>query len=426
MTKIGGVETNTLYVVLPPDSDLASVRDACEHFGEVACVHHLGGDTSIAEVSFFDVRTAAKACEAFGSESCRPAPQIGNRTVCLPGHIEFHRHDLSGISGIEREGEAASSNYMLEFYDVRDAERCRARTEDVAGCPTQGDTALQATDIVAPPPGLTTWPSLESRNKYYDSETAAELRPPPGLENVVPSSAGRTASSSGPEHLMPRVLCRVAIRGLPNAILSQAMFDAVLEQAGVGSAVLSSSTEVGRRCGKATVTFSNHNEAERCVHHFHGRKWDNRGTIVEAQLLSQKVASPSCARENGVVAPTPGEVDPPSKVLSAEATPFTPCTNESGSGEDYGSGAHQLADPRLSWRQAGDGELQVEESGFWASRWQYIGSTSASSLLCASASQFASLRQQFPSSHINSDMSTEVGGESELEDCAEGVGMRVA
>jgi len=79
--------------------------------------------------------------------------------------------------------------------------------------------------------------------------------------------------------------CCVSIHGLPNALLSEPMMLATLQQAGFDTAVAFSACE-GDPCGEAHVAFSSVFGAMQCVCHFQGCQWDASGTEVTAKIVS--------------------------------------------------------------------------------------------------------------------------------------------
>merc|ERR1719183_1962410 len=77
---------------------------------------------------------------------------------------------------------------------------------------------------------------------------------------------------------------RVQLTGLPNEILSDLMFQAVLQQAQLSGSYSSFTTSPGKPCGEAFVNMVSESAAEWCIQHFHGRSWATDGTPVSARL----------------------------------------------------------------------------------------------------------------------------------------------
>jgi len=121
-----------------------------------------------------------------------------------------------------------------------------------------------STSTLLPPPGL----SLQS---------------PTGTDGLIPPPGLNTATEKN-------VACEVVLSGLPNIILSDIMFTAVIEQAECLDALVSFSTWTGKPCGGASVFLSCADAAGRCVKHFRGCEWDKSGIAVDAQIQSVPVA----------------------------------------------------------------------------------------------------------------------------------------
>jgi len=185
----------------------------------------------------------------------------------------------------------------------------------------------QVSSEVAPPPGLApppgnSAPAPSSRNKVVrrlvDAELAsagfppglpipAGLAAPPGLETIaedVATSDSTTAGESTPpsptscekssfgtmESEVSEEMHRVQLIGLPNQILSDPMFQAVLQQAQLNGQYTSFTTRPGKPYGEALVNLVSHSAAEWCAYHFHSRVWTADGVPVEAKLLDESSA----------------------------------------------------------------------------------------------------------------------------------------
>lgn len=125
------------------------------------------------------------------------------------------------------------------------------------------------------------------------------LAAPPGLD-----------LEQGEEEEATEFRCQVAITGLPNKILSEPMMEAVLQQAGLDSAVVGFTMKSGKPCGEATVTFSCPIAAERCATHFTGCQWDQSGREVQTRIVdltSKDKQTSKPARKATSWAPSPAE-----------------------------------------------------------------------------------------------------------------------
>lgn len=132
---------------------------------------------------------------------------------------------------------------------------------------------------------------------------------PPGLEEPLESSTTASVeSSNSPSSPMyiksslvvsePVPVHRVQISGMPNALLSHLMLEAVLQQAQLSTYVVTFTTKPGKVSGEATVTLVSHEAAEWCVQHFQGCHWDASGAAVNARHLPQAGSKASATAEN--------------------------------------------------------------------------------------------------------------------------------
>jgi len=113
-------------------------------------------------------------------------------------------------------------------------------------------------------------------------EVATVVETPPYPLHV--KDVRECAAYSG--NVLAPIACFVSIEGLPNAILSEPMFLAMLQQAGFLKEVITFSTREGDPCGEAHVSFWSVDAALRCVYHFEGCQWDASGTEVTAKMIS--------------------------------------------------------------------------------------------------------------------------------------------
>eukprot|EP00928_Gymnodinium_smaydae_P023198 TRINITY_DN19234_c0_g2_i1.p1 TRINITY_DN19234_c0_g2~~TRINITY_DN19234_c0_g2_i1.p1 ORF type:complete len:414 (-),score=110.68 TRINITY_DN19234_c0_g2_i1:406-1566(-) len=368
------LSTNALNVAA--GANLAVVRTAFEEFGEVASVSPLPSDPSFVEVIFFDVRAAARAIQAVGSWSCRPAPQVGTFTVRMLGTTAFKVEDFNGVSGVHQDPDDEES-FILEFFDMRDAARYQDSLEEQE---FEAETE-SGEGAVEPPPGLAPPPGFEAAAASSDSSGSQCLSPPPGLagESTSQDSIGSVNAAAAAQPTEGAL--QVTISGLPNDILSEAMFEAVLQQAGLDGVIVSFTTSKGKSWGKAVVVVSDAFTAEWCANHFRGRRWNSSGTEVIARI------SPVAGAKAPEKTAAPGFVG--SSGLSAQAAEFQPKNSQETSTKAAGA-------------RGAAGTLSAEAPTFVPG-----------ALLANGAS--AATRKHRQGGAATSDTSTEVG-DSELDD----------
>jgi len=134
--------------------------------------------------------------------------------------------------------------------------------------------------------------------------------------------------------------CCVSIEGLPNALLSEPMMLATLQQAGLDTVAFSACE--GDPCGEAHVAFSSVFVAMQCVCHFQGCQWDASGTEVTAKIVSpsEYACWPSLEMDPSVQMDASAHVEPseemdpvaqmdaPPSRMSAESPAFHPSVPE--------------------------------------------------------------------------------------------------
>jgi hypothetical protein len=152
------------------------------------------------------------------------------------------------------------------------------------------------TSTVQPPPGFerfaenlpatpdTADPS-EVQEAISESDDVATVTEPP-LGPLHVKDVSECAACSG--NVLAPIACCVSIEGLPNAILSEPMVLAMLQQAGLLGEIITFSTCEGDPCGEAHVSFSSVDAALRCVYHFEGCQWDASGIEVCAKMTPLK------------------------------------------------------------------------------------------------------------------------------------------
>eukprot|EP00930_Biecheleria_cincta_P050198 TRINITY_DN3537_c0_g1_i2.p1 TRINITY_DN3537_c0_g1~~TRINITY_DN3537_c0_g1_i2.p1 ORF type:complete len:364 (-),score=78.85 TRINITY_DN3537_c0_g1_i2:229-1320(-) len=324
--------TDSIVAPLPSGMATESMRVAFEHFGEVASIRRIPKFNGCVQVEFYDVRAAARALKAFGEAGCAPGPECGDRFVRLAGDAELSMKDFKQIKEVSKGADAGC--FILEFYDRRDAMKYR------------DSKALET-------PGLktTTGPSKK--------DLPPGLLPPPGLEASLPDESEQTAASSE---------WQVIITGLPGKLLSEAMLEAVFQQAGL-------SCHSGFSVGGAkssnefvTVRFSSMLDAQRCVAHFQGCQWDKSGEAVATEVIppadgpklcSASTRSEECQKGMSADAPVFQPVAGFSG-LSAQAPAFVP--SEPCSSVDLKEPAVELGEERRCSKTGSDTSTEVGES----------------------------------------------------------------
>jgi len=194
--------------------------------------------------------------------------------------------------------------------------------EDAAGAAQWEETETTSTSCRTPPPGLMLPPGLEGFYKKTDSPVMPLL---PEFPVDLPQAPSFALSS-----------IQVHVLGLPNRLLSDAMLEAMTEQAGVDSMVLGFRTFPGQSTGEAFVTFDNSFAASRFAAHVQGVRW-GPGTKVVVRVVAPKTPAPSKLRQQpaGTPAKKAGELrahlkkDAPAYIhvssqLSAAAPAFVP------------------------------------------------------------------------------------------------------
>jgi len=213
------MDTNALYVDLPRGARPNSIATALARFGEIWHFEAISLQTAF--VAYFDVRASSLAAATLGPGRCMAAQQYGDRVVRMAGQAES---DLAVISGVSNTWSDPNDDgvFWVEFYDVRDA-----------------------------------WHTIEQA----DYPVEPEIMP-------VHLKADCVADAACPE-----THTGVLLGDLPNAICSDSVMKAVLQQAQVGTAVVSCQVWKGSEKGRALVKFDNPHSAQICVSHFNGRQW---------------------------------------------------------------------------------------------------------------------------------------------------------
>jgi len=279
--------TDSILAPLPSGMATESMRVAWENFGEVAAIKRVPKHEGCVEIEFYDVRAAARALKAFGDAGCVPGPNKGDRFVRLAGDAELNMNDFERIKEVKKG--PAGSEFVLEFFDRRDAEKHRDSKQVEAEKPVRPCKK----DL---PPGLL---------------------PPPGLEVIADDDeeeSEQTAASSE---------WQVVITGFPSKLLSELMLEAVFQQAGLDCNLGFSIGGAKSPKDAVTVRFSSMLDAQRCVVHFQGCQWDKSGAAVTTEVIPPAVGPkwPSSANSKEEEGP---------KGMSADAPVFQPGADFSG------------------------------------------------------------------------------------------------
>jgi len=198
--------------------------------------------------------------------------------VRVSGATRLVAEDVDSVAGVTRDADDEAS-YVVEFYDCRNAERYKTEEQSDEDC-KQGVPSLSG---IEPPPGL----DLEPPPGLVQPQ-AGNLSPPPGLKDTTSSAASTVDPDRSPSQVEDRWVLqgyRVRVHGLPNTMLAEEMMDAVLQQAGLESAVVGYTTTRGEGFGEAVVSISNLGMALHCVHHFQGCRWGSSRPSVTAEIL---------------------------------------------------------------------------------------------------------------------------------------------
>jgi len=179
--------------------------------------------------------------------------------VCLPGFLELNANDFGRICGVHPY-DVNDGSYIVEFRNREDAARyeklakkaCKASAKWLAAAAQSEETPSSCPWLPQPSTGF--------------------LAAPPGLPQT--QSLGAATSPS----------YEVELGSLPLHLMSQAMIEATLDQAGLEKDVIDISI---LKAGKVKITLSSEHAAEMCVEHFAGRKWNTVGPMVSATILSR-------------------------------------------------------------------------------------------------------------------------------------------
>lgn len=268
-------ETDALDIDLPPRTTLQTATEVLARYGDILRIRpageqqrdgeQKGGAISKVSVVFFDVRAATRAVKALGSSHlCEVMPQVALRTVSFPRELRLDAFCLEGVSDMW-DSPGDEDSFSVEFFDSRDA-LCVALRARQQSC-------------------LISWPDGSEEERW------GRPTPLPGDDfHSDAASDGGEGSAAAAEvdysACMSAAHAIVCLQGLPNALCTPSMIQAVLQQAGLARSVVGGRVRQGAPCGEALVTLANRQAAEVCAKHFQGHGWDASGTLVSALLVS--------------------------------------------------------------------------------------------------------------------------------------------
>lgn len=274
--------TDVLHCILPAGLELHGATVFFSQFGEVASLEMVPGDDLTIAVVYFDIRSASIALASIDQSqiSCWAMPVQGNRRVCTDGNWSLDLEEMQTIANVFLD-ENGGGKYMLEFFDIRNAEDLRARLQE------------KSNDYF--------------RNVFTDGSdlqaqvTRQRMRPRPvpayiqATTFVASSDKAKSWKESPPTQKEETDF--VLLSNLPKPLASTAWMEAVLDQAGFDSAMRTFEVWPGDTCAEALVGFvGNPAAASQCVRHINGSKWEYQGVQTTARLLSSKEASEVSAR----------------------------------------------------------------------------------------------------------------------------------
>lgn len=256
--------TNSLRVLFPAAegesaSAAVSVASAYEElapFGEIARLEVPPGFPPSAVVSYYDMRSAAKAVAVIG-DRCVPEAQYGERTIWLAGDAQLHMWMIAEISAVRHEGTAAGGTYSLDFFDTRAAARA-ARELNIGPAQQKAQGEQQA--VVQVENG-----AFGRRAVGGDGTSGPRYRNDLRLSEVhwADLSEGRDKRTT------------LRLRGLPAMLCEESAFQRVLAKAGLAKLVdcVRVFPSEGRRPGGALVNAINSASVIAVAKYFHGRQW---------------------------------------------------------------------------------------------------------------------------------------------------------
>mmetsp|Transcript_52991 Transcript_52991/g.113695 ORF Transcript_52991/g.113695 Transcript_52991/m.113695 type:complete len:371 (+) Transcript_52991:54-1166(+) len=323
---------DTLHILLPADMDLHAVTCMFHNFGDISCLEMVPyGDYLDANVVFFDVRAAAAAYAELGGDSCWPAQGRGSRTVRLPSTTQLCLEIIEHII-CQDPGEA---EFVVECYDLRDAELLRQAVADEAQDVAKNEKALCGTawgDSAA---------ARGSKKAVGRKRPSGRRAPRPVPAYVVPTEvllAGQAAAETSSR--VPDLRETVLIHGLPAALATRECMEAILQQAGLRDHATSLEVWAWETCGEALACFCGSlSAAEHCVRHLEGCRLERAGVIVSARIVTHKEADAVRAKHGSrLLSPPPR----PSPLLPLPGNP-TKARSGSSAGESTEAGPSEAS-----------------------------------------------------------------------------------
>mmetsp|Transcript_60140 Transcript_60140/g.143336 ORF Transcript_60140/g.143336 Transcript_60140/m.143336 type:complete len:347 (-) Transcript_60140:210-1250(-) len=134
------------------------------------------------------------------------------------------------------------------------------------------------------PPGLELPPGLKIPAGLCEKNILKVLDDVKGCKSLETSSGFHTAAACEDftQSQLPAV--EVCVTGLPNDILSDVMFEAVMQQAGLEGGVADYLTRPGDKSGEAIIRIYHPGAVDRCLNHFNGCQWLS-GIKVSAEVV---------------------------------------------------------------------------------------------------------------------------------------------
>jgi len=136
-----------------------------------------------------------------------------------------------------------------------------------------------------------------SKRHHHQPTWTAECAPAPASPQwqaqSPPTAPAAETSFSGYPQQEPQGPVAVNLQGLPYALCRQNFLEAMLDQAGLANEIMGCILGEDQDTGKAVIYLASYNAALKCVQHFGGRRWDNTGPPVTAQVAEGQQPAPA-------------------------------------------------------------------------------------------------------------------------------------
>lgn len=132
-----------------------------------------------------------------------------------------------------------------------------------------------------------------SRRNNQQPSWAAECAPVPASPQWQPQPPAVTDASFNGYQQEPQGPIAVNLQGLPYALCRQPFLEAMLDQAGLADDIMGCVLGEDQDTGKAVIYLANYNAALKCVQHFGGRRWEQAGPPVTAQVAEGQCPQPA-------------------------------------------------------------------------------------------------------------------------------------